>query len=307
MSTHHHDHHGHHHHHAPQSFNAAFACAIAFNFLFVLLEVFYAFRAESMGLLADAAHNLGDVLGLGLAWGANFLLMRQAKEAYSYGYKRVTILAAIANACILVASSALIAYESIYKLLHVSMVHGSTVMTVALVGIVINGGTALLFMRHAHDDLNMKGAFLHLLYDALISFGIVISGILIYYTGKMWIDPLVGLLVVFSILWGTWGLLRDSVNLILDATPHHIDFAQVKNFLAQLPHVVAVHDLHIWGLSTKETAMTAHLVFATQHETQIDYQTINHELKEQFKINHVTIQVEMQDSDFVCVRTQRCT
>lgn len=301
----HSDHH-HHEHSTPQSFNAAFACAVVFNFIFVLVEVFYASRASSMGLFADAAHNLGDVLSLLLAWGANFLLRRQAKQNYSYGYKRGTILAALLNASILVASSALIAYESVYKLFHLHAVQGDVIISVAAVGILINGGTALLFMRSAHDDLNIKGAFLHLAYDTLISFAIVLTGILIYYTGKMWIDPLVGLLVVLSILWGTWGLLRDSINLILDATPHHINFAQVKNFLAQLPHVAAVHDLHIWGLSTRETAMTAHLVLETQQETQIDYDFINHELKAQFKINHVTIQVEMQDSAFVCVRTQRC-
>ena len=309
MSTHTHDHHGHHHGHhhpEPQSFNGAFACAVLFNFIFVLLEVFYATRAHSMGLFADAAHNLGDIFSLLLAWGANFLLLRQTKQNYSYGYKKATILAALLNACILMASSALIAYESLYKLFHISSVNGSVIMTVAAVGIFINGGTALLFMRHAHDDLNIKGAFLHLAYDALIACGIVVSGILIHYTGYMWIDPAVGLLVVCSILFGTWALLRDSINLILDATPHHIDFLQVKDFLAELPNVVAVHDLHIWGLSTKETAMTAHLVLATQGETQIDYQMINHELKKRFKIDHPTIQVEMQNSDFVCVRTERC-
>lgn len=298
--------HHHHNHEHPYSFNTAFSCAVSLNFIFVLLEVFYAFHAHSMSLLADAAHNLGDVLSLLLAWGANVLLQRHAKQNYSYGYKRATILAAMLNACILIASSALIAYESIYKFFHLSAVQSKWVMGVAAIGILINGGTALLFMRSAHDDLNIKGAFLHLLYDAVISFAIVLTGILIYYTGKMWIDPLVSLLVVLSILWGTWGLLRDLVNLMLDATPHHIDFVQVKNFLAQLPHVVAVHDLHIWGLSTRETAMTAHLVFETQQEKQIDYDFINHELKERFKINHVTIQVEMQDSAFVCVRAQYC-
>lgn len=305
MPTHTHNHHGH-HHHTPQSFNGAFSCAVLFNFIFVLLEVFYATRANSMGLFADAAHNLGDIFSLLLAWGANFLLTRQTKQNYSYGYKKATILAALLNACILIASSALIAYESIYKLFHISTVHSSVIMTVAAIGILINGGTALLFMRHAHDDLNIKGAFLHLSYDALIACGIVISGVLIHYTGYMWIDPIVGLLVVLSILWGTWGLLRDSINLILDATPHHIDFLEVKDFLTKLPNVMAVHDLHIWGLSTKETAMTAHLVLTTQCEARIDYQMLNHELKARFKINHPTIQIEMQDSDFVCVRTERC-
>jgi cobalt-zinc-cadmium efflux system protein len=307
MAHHHHNHaHHHHHHHAPQSFNKAFAYAILLNFIFVLFETFYATRAGSMGLFADAAHNLGDIFSLLLAWGANFLLLRQTKQNYSYGYKKATILAALLNACILIVSCTLIAYESFYKLFHPSRLDGNIIISVAALGILVNGAAALLFMRHADEDLNIKAAFLHLAYDAFIACGIVLSGILIHYTGYLWLDPTVGLLVVFSILWGTWGLLRDSINLILDATPHHIDFSEVKNFLTTLPNVVAVHDLHIWGLSTKETAMTAHLVLASEAEARMDYQMLTHELKERFKINHPTIQIEMQDSNFVCVRAERC-
>lgn len=308
---HNHDHHAHsrghsHAHHAPQSFNLAFALAVSLNLGFTLLEVFYSYLANSMGLLADAAHNFGDVFGLVLAWGANWLLTLPARKRYSYGYKRTTIIAAVANALILVASSAIIAYEAVHKLFNVSHVNGSIVIFIALIGIAINGGTALLFMRGAHEDLNIKSAFMHLLSDALIAMGVVIAGIAIYYTHLMWIDPVIGLLIVISILWGTWGLLRDSVSLILDAIPHYIDHHGVKEYLEHLPSVIAVHDLHIWGLSTKEIALTAHLVMSGDNPANVDYKTINHVLKDKFKINHVTIQIEMENSDFLCIRCETC-
>lgn len=198
-----------HAHHAPQSFNLSFAIAISLNLIFTITEIIYALMANSMGLLADAAHNFGDVFGLVLAWGANWLLTRPARKRYSYGYKRTTILAAISNAGILIATTALIAYESISKLLDPSPVNEKIIIIVACIGILINGGTALLFMKGAHDDLNIKGAFLHLLSDALVAVGVVIGGILIYYTQEFWIDPVVGLLIVVTILWGTWGLLSS--------------------------------------------------------------------------------------------------
>jgi cobalt-zinc-cadmium efflux system protein len=297
---------GHSHaHHAPQSFNLAFALAISFNFSFIILEIFYALYANSMGLMADAAHNFGDVLGLSLAWGANWLLTKPARKRYSYGYKRTTILAAVTNALVLVASSAIIAYESIHKLMHLSQVNEHVVIGVALLGILVNGGTALLFMKGSHDDLNIKGAFLHLLYDALIAFGVVVAGVAILVTGQEWLDPLVGLVIVITILWGTWGLLRNSIRLILDAVPHHIDHRGVDKFLRHLPGVTALHDLHIWGLSTKEVALTAHIVMQ-DNQFEVDYKKINTVLREQFRINHVTIQVEMENSDFLCLRTETC-
>jgi cobalt-zinc-cadmium efflux system protein len=298
---------GHSHaHHAPQSFTMAFALAVSLNLGFTVLEVVYALMANSMGLLADAVHNFGDVLGLVLAWGANWLMSLPARKRYSYGFKRTTILAAVANSIILVASAAVIAFESVYKLFHVSQVNEKIVIVVAMIGILVNGGTAMLFLKGAHEDLNIKGAFLHLLADALVAMGVVIAGIVIYYTNLMWIDPLVGLMIVITILWGTWGLLRDSFRLMLDAVPRYIDYKGVNKFLAEIPDVVAVHDVHIWGLSTKEVALTAHLVIATAHAANIDYKTINKTLKDQFKINHVTIQVEMENSDFLCVRCDTC-
>lgn len=238
--------------------------------------------------------------------GANWLLTRPPKKRYSYGYKRTTILAALANAMILFATSALIAYESIYKLLHITAVNEIIVMVVALIGIVINGGTALLFMRGAHDDLNIKGAFLHLLADALLSMGVVISAVMIYFTHWLWLDPLVGLIIVLVIIWGTWGLLRNSVSLILDAVPRYIDQQSVMEFLQHLPGVKAVHDLHIWGLSTKEIALTAHLVMPNTPLTDADYEKINKTLKEKFRINHVTLQVEDGSGDHPCSRSEIC-
>lgn len=305
-TTSHHHHHHDHTHHAPESFNLAFGVAVGLNLLFTIFQVIYAFVASSMGLLADAVHNFGDVFGLVLAWGASILLTLPARKRYSYGFKRTTILAALTNAIILVATSAIIAFESIYKLLNLTPVNGKIVIIVAFIGIFINGGTALLFMKGAHDDLNIKGAFLHLLSDALISLGVVVGGIIILYTGKMWVDPLIGLSIVVIILWGTWGLLRNSVSLILDAIPHHIDQEAVEAYLKSIPGVANIHDLHIWGLSTKEIALTAHLVMPAAGLTDADHDEINLTLKAKFRIDHVTIQVERGSQDYACLRSETC-
>lgn len=304
--SHHHAHHAHHDHHGHSSFNKAFAISVTLNFTFTLAEVIYALLAHSMSLLADAAHNFGDVFGLVLAWGANWLLSLSARKRYSYGFKRTTILAALTNALILVATSALITYESIYKLFHPADINEKIVIIVALLGIFINGGTALLFRKGAETDLNIKGAFTHLLADALLSFAVVIAGILIWLFHKNWIDPVAGLLIVMIILVGTWGLLRDSVNLILDAIPRYIDHHGIEAYLHQLPGVSAVHDLHIWGLSTKEVALTVHLIMQDTSLSDADYQSINHELKQKFKIDHATIQVESGSIDHPCERLKTC-
>jgi cobalt-zinc-cadmium efflux system protein len=308
LSDHHHNDHGNHrhNHHAPESFNMAFGIAVTLNLAFTSFQLGFAFIANSMSLMADAIHNFGDVFGLILAWGANWLLTKPARKRYSYGYKRTTILAALTNALILVATCALISYESIYKLLHITAINEKIVMIVALIGIIINTSTALLFMRGAHDDLNIKGAFLHLLGDALISMGVVLAAIIIYYTHWLWLDPLVGLLIVVIILWGTWGLLRDSVRLILDAVPHYIDQQGILHYFQQLPGVHAIHDLHIWGLSTKEIALTAHLVMPNESLTDADFAKINSVLKKKFRIDHATLQVESGSQDYPCVRSHQC-
>lgn len=284
----------------PRSFNLAFAIAVVLNFSFVVLEVVYALAANSMALLADAVHNFGDVFGLLLAWGANWLLSFPARKRYSYGYKRITILASLANALILVATSALIAYEAVYKLLHLSQVNEIIIVVVALIGIFINGGTSLLFMRGIHEDLNIKGAFVHLAADALISAGVVVAGLLIWYTKQYWLDPAFSLVIVLIVLFGTWTLLRDSVALLLDAIPHYIDHAGVKAYLSQLAGVTAIHDLHIWGLSTREIALTAHLIMPQARLNDADFERINADLKKKFRIDHATLQVETGTLEFPC-------
>lgn len=306
MHSHDHSHSGHGHHHGPETYNFAFALAIVLNFLFVIAETGYAIYADSASLLADAGHNLGDVVGLLLAWGATWLLTRKTGRRYSYGHKKTTVLAALINALILIVTSVLIAQESIVQLVEGGDVKEYVVIIVALVGIFINGGTALLFMRGRHDDLNIKGAYLHLAYDALISFGVVLVGLIIMFTGWDILDPIVGLLIVAIILFGTWGLLRDSVNLILDAVPHGIDHQQVEDYLRNYQGVTDIHDLHIWGLSTREIALTAHLVMPEHKLSDKLYQDIYQHLLHHFKIHHVTIQIERGSEEYICHSISTC-
>lgn len=311
MHTHSHHHESHHHHghghgHSSGKINRAFAIATTLALAFTAIEGGYGYYANSMSLIADAAHNLGDGLGLILAWLANWLLSFPAKKRYSYGYKRTTIIAALINAFLLVTTSILIGYESIHKLFNLTEINEPIVIIVAFIGILVNGGSAMLFHRNAGHDLNLRGAFLHLLADMLISVGVVIAGIIIMFTGWLWLDPVAGIIIVLIVLWGTWGLMRDSLRLILDAVPAYIDFAGVKNYLSQLPGVEAMHDLHIWGLSTREVALTAHLVMPNTPLSDADYKKINHTLHEHFHINHVTIQVESGSVDDPCGRKDIC-
>lgn len=297
---------GHNHAAHIQSFNKAFAIAVFITFTYTFAEAGYGLYAHSMSLLADAAHNLGDGLGLILAWLANWLLAFPAKKRYSYGFKRTTIMASLINACILVATSALIAYESIYKLLHLTAVDEKIVIIVGLIGIVVNAGCSILFMRGAEHDLNIRSAFWHLMADAIILLGVVIAAVIINYTGWVWVDPVVGLIIVAIVVWGTWGLLRDSMHLMMDAIPRYIDHNGVKKYLDNIPGVTAVHDLHIWGLSTREVALTAHLVMPEKILSDADYKNMNDHLLSEFKINHVTIQVEKGSLDDPCLRSEMC-
>lgn len=298
--------HNHGHSHAVKSFNTAFAIAVSVTLAYTFAEAGYAFYANSMSLLADAVHNLGDALGLILAWIANWLLSFPARKRYSYGFKRTTIIASLANAFILVATSVLIAYESIQKLMHLTAVNEDIIMWVGLVGILVNGGCSLLFMKGAHDDINIKGAFMHLLADALILVGVVVSAVIIKNTQLYWLDPTLGLIIVGIVLWGTWGLLRDSVSLIMDAIPHHIDHKAVKDYLRKYPGVTAVHDFHIWGLSTREVALTAHLVMPKNPLSDEDYKKINSKLHKEFRVDHVTLQVEGGSELHQCDRSETC-
>ena len=302
-----HDHHGHHSHHAPSfsgKINLSFGLAVFANLSFTIVEAALALEADSMGLLADAGHNLSDVLGLVLAWIASYLATKKAGARFSYGYRRTTILAALANAITLLFASIYIAFGALEKLSSTTTVQTEIVIYVAAIGIVINGGAALLFMKQSHHDLNIKGAFLHLAFDALVSAGVVVAGIVMLYTDAYWIDPIVALAIVSVILYLTWRMLSDALSLILDAVPPNIDPEAVAQFLRNISGVTAVHDLHIWAMSTQETCLTAHLVMP-EHPLWAQpngYQTVSRALAQQFSIHHVTLQVEQGDN----CQTQDC-
>lgn len=302
-----HDHHGHHSHHAPSfsgKINLSFGLAVFANLSFTIVEAALALEADSMGLLADAGHNLSDVLGLVLAWIASYLATKKAGARFSYGYRRTTILAALANAITLLFASIYIAFGALEKLSSTTTVQTEIVIYVAAIGIVINGGAALLFMKQSHHDLNIKGAFLHLAFDALVSAGVVVAGIVMLYTDAYWIDPVVALAIVSVILYLTWRMLGDALSLILDAVPPNIDPEAVAQFLRNISGVTAVHDLHIWAMSTQETCLTAHLVMP-EHPLWAQpngYQTVSRALAQQFSIHHVTLQVEQGDN----CQTQDC-
>lgn len=280
------------HDHNAQSFNARFLIAIILNILFVIGEVFYAKVANSTTLLADAGHNFGDVAGLLISWGANYLLSFPRKKRYSYGFKKASVFAALANALLLTATSSLICWEAINKLHNLSLINEQLVINIALLGVVINGGTALLFMRGAHNDLNIKSAFIHLLADAALAGGVVITNIVILYTKQLWLDPVISLLIVLIIVYSTFNLLVSSVNLLLDAIPGHIDVEGVQNYLSTLPGVLSVHDLHIWAISTKEVALTSHLIMPDKGLSDAELSNIKDQLHQQFNIHHITLQIE---------------
>jgi cobalt-zinc-cadmium efflux system protein len=278
--------------HAPVNHGPAFAIGVALNLAFVGVEAVYGVLSGSMALLADAGHNLSDVLSLALAWGASVLARRAPSGRYTYGYKSSTILAALANAGLLLVAIGGIAFETLNRMAAPPMVEGRTMMIVAGIGILINGATALLFARGREHDINIRGAFLHMAADALVSLGVVVAGLAILLTGARWIDPVTSLVIVLVIAWGTWGLLKDSVKLGLNAVPAHIDEEAVRTFLAAQPGVAAVHDLHIWPMSTTEAALTAHLVMPSGHPGDAFLQELAHKLEHNFAIGHTTVQVE---------------
>lgn len=305
MSTHGHPHehdHGHGlhgHSPAPADFNRAFAIGMALNFAFVAIEVFYGLAANSLALLADAGHNLSDVLGLGAAWTGALLSRQRPNHRYTYGLGGSTILAALANAVLLLVVTGGIAWEAIQRIGSPEETTGLTIVVVAALGIAVNGATALLFMSGREGDLNIRGAFLHMASDALVAFGVVVAGAAILWTGWSWLDPVISLVISVVIVAGTWGLLRDSVNLALNAVPVGIDRQAVESYLVGLPGVVAVHDLHIWGMSTTETALTAHLVRPQGGPADAFLHEAAHKLEERFGIAHATLQLET-DAEQVC-------
>jgi cobalt-zinc-cadmium efflux system protein len=291
---------GHHGHAHPTGHGRAFAVGITLNLLFVFTEAAYGWIANSLSLLADAGHNLGDVLGLALAWGATVLVRRAPTRQRTYGLSRSSILAALANGLLLIFASGAIALEAIFRLQAPPPVASNTIIVVAAIGIAVNGISAWLFHRGAQDDLNVRGAFLHLAADAAVSAGVVIAALVMRQTGWLWLDPLASLLISVVIVAGSWSLLRDSVNLVLDAVPAHIDPLAVEAYLSALPGVRQVHDLHIWAMSTTEAALTVHLV---KPDAQVDdslLARVHAELRERFGIGHSTVQFELGDRAHPC-------
>jgi cobalt-zinc-cadmium efflux system protein len=288
--------HDHDHRHAPANFDRAFGIGIALNIGFVAIEAFYGWKIDSLALLADAGHNLSDVIGLVLAWGGALAGRLRPDARHTYGWKRASILAAFINALLLLVAMGSLAWEAVHRLQAPQAVEGVTIMVVAGIGIVVNTATALLFMRGRKADLNIRGAFLHMAADALVSLGVVISGLLILSTGLHWIDPVTSLIIVGVIAIGTWGLLKDAVKLSLLGVPPGIDHGKVTAFLAAEPGVTGVHDLHIWPLSTTETALTAHLLMPAGHPGDDYLMRITAEMKARFRINHATFQIEVSET-----------
>lgn len=290
---HHHHHHGPHgHSHAPGYFGKAFALGVALNGGFVVLQVVFGLLAHSLALVADAGHNLGDVFGLVLAWGAAWWAGRSPTARHTYGWGRFSIYAALANAVFLLASVAIIAWEAVLRLRHPAPVVAGTVIWVSAVGIAINGMTAWLFMAGRESDLNIRATFAHMAADAALSAGVVLAGVVILFTRWVWLDPALSLLLVAVIVAGTWRLLREAVDLALDAVPPQVDITAVRSFLLSQPGVMDVHHVHVWALSTTEVALTAHIVLAAEPTNDDLLRRLNHALAETFGIGHATIQFE---------------
>lgn len=306
MTSHHHGHscdhdHGHHHHHhGPKNYNKAFAFGIGLNLSFVIIEALYGYFSKSLALMADAGHNLSDVAGLIMAWAAVWLANKNPSIKYTFGLRKSTILSALFNALLLLIAVGVIIWEALHRLMSPTVIDTKTVMIVAAIGILINGFTALLFFKDQDHDINLKGAYLHMAADALISFGVVISALVISYTSWNWLDPVVSIVIALVIIYGTWGLLKSSIHLSLDAVPEGIDFLEVKKFLESVHDVVDVHDLHIWPMSTTENALSVHLTLKEKKLENDKLIMISKVLKEKFKISHPTIQFEALDENFHC-------
>jgi cobalt-zinc-cadmium efflux system protein len=293
---HHHDHshaHGHAgHSHVPDSFGAAFAIGASLNAAFVIAELIFGYAANSLALISDAVHNFSDVIALLLAWGAAWLARKRPTDSHTYGYRRASILAALFNAGLLLIAVGGIAVEAINRLQAPAAVAGWTVVWVAALGIAINGGTALLFMRGRHGDLNIRGAYLHMTADAAVSLGVMVAALVIMATGWLWVDPAISLVIAAVVLANGWSLMRDSVNLALDAVPKGIELAEVRDYLGGLEGVSEVHDLHIWAMSTNETALTVHLVRPGGHDDAFLHYVCEG-LSHRFNIHHATLQIEV--------------
>lgn len=292
--------HGHRHHDHTHKQGRAFVLAIVLNSAFVLMEFSYGFIANSTALMADAGHNLSDILGLVLAWGASILSRRAPSERYTYGLRSTSIMAALANAMFLLVASGAIALEAVHRFSQPPAVAGLMVTWVATAGIVVNGLSAWLFVKGSKSDLNVRGAYLHMAADAAVSVGVVVTGIAMVFTGWFWLDPVISLVIVAVIVVSTWELLRESVQLALIAVPAHIDVAALENYLRECPGVAGIHDLHIWGMSTTESALTVHLVMPDGYPGDAFIDAIVQTLKDRFLVHHCTLQVEQGTTNHSC-------
>jgi cobalt-zinc-cadmium efflux system protein len=296
----HHGQHRGHHHGDPNQQGRIFVVAIILNSLFVTIEFAYGFIANSTALIADAGHNLSDVLGLFLAWGASILTRKAPSQRYTYGLRSTSILAALANSMLLLVASGAIAWEALQRFYHPPEVAGGMVSLVAAVGIVVNGLSAWLFVKGSKTDLNMRGAYLHMAADAAVSLGVVLAGIAMMFTRWYWLDPVVSLLIVAVILISTWGLLKQSVKLALGAVPSHVDIVALTGYLKQCQGVQDIHDLHVWGMSTTESALTVHLVMPDGYPGDVFMDSIERTLRERFSVQHSTLQVEQGTTQHFC-------
>jgi cobalt-zinc-cadmium efflux system protein len=298
--------HSHHHHGPPVDPGRAFGFGIALNIAFVVAESIAGIIADSTALLADAAHNLGDVLGLGMAWAAVVLSRRRRTPRRTYGFRRTTILAGLANAMLILVAIGGVTWEAVQRFGRPAHVNGGIVAIVAVVGVLVNGGAALLFARGRDRDVNKRGAYLHLMADAAVSAGVVVAGLIVWRTGWSWVDPATSIVVSLVIVASTVGLLREALDLLLDAVPPHIDPDAVEKYLAELPGVQQVHDLHIWPMSTTAVALTAHLVVQWDGRSPMFVRDAAHEIEHRFGIAHATIQLEPADGDAVCAQPGLC-
>jgi len=290
-----------HHHHQINNYNRSFAIGIALNVIFVIIEVSYGMVADSLALIADAGHNLSDVMSLMLAWGANYLATKHPTYKRTYGLRKVTIMASLLSAVLLLVALGGIAWESIERLSSPQPVDGVIIIAVAAIGVIINTATALLFVKGQKHDLNIRAAYLHMAADAAISLGVVVAGIAIMMTGWLWLDPVISLFIVVVILLGTWHLLKDSIDLSIDAVPKGIDVAHIQSYLRDLENISDIHDLHIWALSTTETALTVHLVTTHKLIDNAFLKEVQEHLHHNFNISHTTIQIEHESGDYNCV------
>jgi cobalt-zinc-cadmium efflux system protein len=295
----------HRHHHTPPDYNRAFAVGVALNVIFVVIEAFYGVVSGSLALLTDAGHNLSDVFGLLLAWGAAALAKKRPSSRRTYGFSRATIIASLFSGLLLMGAVGAIGWEAANRLMDPPEPAGKTIMIVAAIGVLVNTVTALFFLSGKDNDLNIRGAFLHMAADAVVSLGVV-SGALILFYGLNWIDPVISLVIAAVIFLSTWGLLRDSLNLAVDAVPRSVDPDAVREYLSGLPGVTHLHDLHIWPMSTTDTALTAHLVMSTMPDSDRFLNDIANLLADRFSIHHATIQLERHDSEIICYQSEHC-